>query len=80
MRWHELDDPAVLGYWREHGEDRVLCLFNLSNQPASLTLDLHAFEGHRIIDLLHEGGERGISHWPQVQHLAPYASHWLLIA
>jgi maltose alpha-D-glucosyltransferase/alpha-amylase len=72
-----IDNPAVLAYWRVHGQERLLCLYNLSNQPQSTSLDLSAFRGQTLVDLLVEGEKEILSEWPMVKILAPHASHWL---
>jgi maltose alpha-D-glucosyltransferase/alpha-amylase len=84
------DDPAIFAYWRALGKDlpvqnpdagnslenRVLCLYNLSNQQQSITLDVRAFKGYWLTDLLTEE-QHSLGEMPLVKILAPYASHWL---
>ena len=77
METLQIDNPAVLAYWRVHGSDRLLCLYNLSNQQQSVSLDLRAFRGRALVDLLAEGEREILSEWPVVKILAPHASHWL---
>ena len=50
----DTESPAVLAFWRATATDRLLCLFNLSEQPHSLSLDLSAFHGRALVDLLTE--------------------------
>jgi len=71
-----IENPAVLGYWRVHGQRRTLCLYNLSNQQQSITIDLGQHKGKLITDLLGTDGEETVSAWPTVKILSPYASHW----
>jgi maltose alpha-D-glucosyltransferase/alpha-amylase len=68
-------DP-VLAYWRILGEQRTLCLYNLSAQPHSLSLELAEHSGRTMVDLLRHSPERKLSQWPVVVNLQPYASHW----
>lgn len=70
------DDPAVFGYWRILEGERTLCLYNLSGEVQSISLDLRDLRG-RLVDLLHEGQTWPLSGWPIVLNLRPYASHWL---
>jgi maltose alpha-D-glucosyltransferase/alpha-amylase len=77
METLDIDNPAVLAYWRVHGPERLLCLYNLSNQQQSISLDLTAFRGRTLVDLLAEDETEILSEWPTVKILAPYASHWL---
>jgi hypothetical protein len=77
------DNPSILAYWRVHDEtdksDRVLCIYNLSNQQQSLSLDLVAYRGQPMTDLLVSGEDIILGDWPTVKILRPYASHWLRI-
>jgi len=74
-----IDNPAILGYWRVHGNDRVLCLYNLSNEQQSMSLELISFRGRLIEDLLSHGTKELITAWPLVKIMGPYASQWLQI-
>jgi glycosidase len=79
MAWYPAESAAVLAFWRILGDQRTLCLFNLDNQPHSLSLDLRDYQGRRLVDLLAEGEEREIAGWPAVINLRPFAAHWLRI-
>jgi maltose alpha-D-glucosyltransferase/alpha-amylase len=84
------DNPGIMAYWREVGDEpgdggeiehplaerQILCLYNLSNQQQSMTLDMQAYQGKKLTDLLTQ--ERILlTEWPVVKILAPYSSHWL---
>jgi maltose alpha-D-glucosyltransferase/alpha-amylase len=75
------DNPAILVYWRVSEEmdkeDRLLCLYNLSNQQQSISLDFGAYRGQSMTDLLVSGEKSILGEWPTVKILGPYASHWL---
>ncbi|MEU1289237.1 maltose alpha-D-glucosyltransferase [Kitasatospora sp. NPDC005856] len=45
------ENPAVLSYLREHGDDTVLCVFNLSAKPQPVELDLSAYRGRELVEL-----------------------------
>jgi maltose alpha-D-glucosyltransferase / alpha-amylase len=77
MAFVALDDPAVLAYWRLLDEERLLCLYNLSLQPQSISLDLTQYRGRALVDLLHNHEKTLLSEWPMVKTLAPHSSHWL---
>ncbi|MFW6068917.1 MAG: maltose alpha-D-glucosyltransferase [Chloroflexota bacterium] len=77
MSWHPTESNSVLAYWRELDDKRTLCIMNLDNKPASLSLDLRQHGDGRIVDLLDEEYSRQISDWPAVLQLRPYACHWL---
>ncbi|MGH2538371.1 MAG: maltose alpha-D-glucosyltransferase [Candidatus Promineifilaceae bacterium] len=73
------DNPAVLAFWRVSGDERVLCLFNLSAQQQTLSLELAEFQGRTLRDLLGRPrqGSQVIGDLPRVQILGPHAAHWL---
>jgi maltose alpha-D-glucosyltransferase / alpha-amylase len=71
------ESASVLGYWRINEEDRTLCLYNLSNQPHSISLPLPDLEGAPVVDLLSRSGPDVVTGWPLVKRLSPYAAHWL---
>jgi maltose alpha-D-glucosyltransferase/alpha-amylase len=58
-------NPSVLAFVRELGDDRVLCVNNLSRFPQPVELDLRRFEGVVPIELL------GGVHFPRIGEL-PY--------
>ena len=45
-------NPSVLAFVREFGDDRVLCVNNLSRFPQPVELDLRRFEGVVPVELL----------------------------
>ncbi len=65
--YHELgtSNPSVLAFVREFGDDRVLCVNNLSRFPQPVELDLRRFEGMVPVELT------GLVHFPKVGEL-PY--------
>jgi maltose alpha-D-glucosyltransferase/alpha-amylase len=58
-------NPSMLAFVREFGDDRVLCVNNLSRFPQPVELDLRRFEGYSLIEL--SGGV----HFPRIGEL-PY--------
>ena len=71
------NNPALLVYWRIIEESRMLCLYNLSDEQQSISLDLSDYQEFTIQDLLEPGDPTAIMEYPQVKILAPHASHWL---
>ena len=79
-----VDNPAILAYWRidnsGEGKERLLCLFNLSNQQQSIALELASpqagFHGYSLIDLLANDQRIIVTEWPVVINLGGYSSHW----
>ena len=53
-------NPSVLAFVREFGDDKVLCVNNLSRFPQPVELDLRRFEGMVPVELT------GLVHFPQV--------------
>jgi maltose alpha-D-glucosyltransferase/alpha-amylase len=58
-------NPSVLAFVREFGDDKVLCVNNLSRFPQPVELDLRRFEGMVPVELT------GLVHFPKIGEL-PY--------
>jgi maltose alpha-D-glucosyltransferase/alpha-amylase len=58
-------NPGVLAFVREFGDDKVLCVNNLSRFPQPVELDLRRFEGMVPVELT------GLVHFPRIGEL-PY--------
>ncbi|MFP5219223.1 MAG: maltose alpha-D-glucosyltransferase [Actinomycetes bacterium] len=58
-------NPSVLAFVREFGDDRVLCVNNLSRFPQPVELDLRRFEGFLPVELT------GLVQFPRIGEL-PY--------
>jgi maltose alpha-D-glucosyltransferase/alpha-amylase len=58
-------NPSVLAFVREFGDDRVLCVNNLSRFPQPVELDLSRFEGYLPVELT------GLVQFPRIGEL-PY--------
>ncbi len=69
-------NPSVLSYVREHGEDAVLCVNNLSRFPQPVELDLRRWEGVTPVELL--GGARfpQVGELPYLLTLGGYGFYW----
>ena len=72
-----VNNPALLAYWRVHEKSRLLCLYNLSDEQQAISLDLTAFQEFTVQDLLVPGEAEAVTAFPMVKLLAPHASHWL---
>jgi maltose alpha-D-glucosyltransferase/alpha-amylase len=75
-----IDNAAVFAYWLTHEENRLLCLYNFSNQQQSVSFDLSGYKGYQMTDLLARDKSETLNEWPSVKVLAPYGSHWYLIS
>jgi maltose alpha-D-glucosyltransferase/alpha-amylase len=58
-------NPSVLAFVREFGDDKVLCVNNLSRFPQPVELDLNRFEGYLPVELT------GLVQFPAIGEL-PY--------
>jgi maltose alpha-D-glucosyltransferase/alpha-amylase len=76
----EIDNAAVFAYWLTHEGNRLLCIYNFSNQQQSVSFDLSAYKGRQMTDLLAQNRIETLNEWPSVKVLAPYSSHWFLIS
>ena len=47
----EASNPSVLAFCREFGDDKVVCVNNLSRFPQPVELDLSRYEGRRLVEL-----------------------------
>ncbi|GAA3197796.1 maltose alpha-D-glucosyltransferase [Actinocorallia longicatena] len=73
------DNPAVLAFIREFGDDRVLCVNNLSRFPQPVELDLRRFEGISPIECM--GGVRfpAIGELPYLMTLPGHGFYWFVL-
>ena len=80
MKVLEIDNPAVLAFWRiadgGNGQERLLCVYNLSNQQQSIALDLNQEAGHSLVDLMANDQRIIVTEWPVVINLGAHSSHW----
>jgi maltose alpha-D-glucosyltransferase/alpha-amylase len=66
MRFVKPENRKVFAFVREHEDDRVLCVFNLSQFAQPVELDLAEFEGVTPVEML------GKTRFPPVKAGAPY--------
>jgi maltose alpha-D-glucosyltransferase/alpha-amylase len=66
MRFVKPENRKVFAFVREHDDDRVLCVFNLSQFAQPVELDLAEFEGWTPVEML------GKTRFPAVRAGAPY--------
>ncbi|MBW9117389.1 maltose alpha-D-glucosyltransferase [Rhizobium cauense] len=76
LRFLRPSNRKILAYLREHGDEVILCVANLSRLPQAVELDLSAYEGRVPIELT------GMSPFPPIGQLtylltlAPYGFFW----
>ena len=73
------ENPHVLAYIREHGEDAILVVNNLSGSAQAVQLDLSGFAGRTPIELLGETGFLPIDDSPYALTLSPYGFFWFAL-
>jgi maltose alpha-D-glucosyltransferase/alpha-amylase len=72
-------NPSVLAFVREYGDDRVLCVNNLSRFPQPVELDLRRFEGSQPVECM--GGVQfpPIGELPYLLTLPGHGFYWFLL-
>jgi len=70
------DNAAIFAYVRHYGDDRVLCVNNLSGRAQAAELDLSNYEGMYPVEVL--GRERcpRIGELPYLLTFGPHAFYW----
>lgn len=70
----------VLAYLREHGDDVILCVANLSRTAQAVELDLHEFEGRTPIELSGGTSFPRLGQLPYLLTLPPYGFLWFALS
>ncbi len=72
-------NSSVLAYVREFGDDRVLCVANLSRFPQPVELDLSRFEGFTPVELVGHVHFPRIGTLPYLLTLGGHAFYWFAL-
>lgn len=77
LRFLYSDNRKVLAYLRKFGDERILCVANVSSAPQAVELDLSEFKGAAPIELT--GGSRfpAVGALPYLLTLPSYGFFWL---
>jgi maltose alpha-D-glucosyltransferase/alpha-amylase len=70
------ENPSVLAFVRQHGDDIVLCVNNLSRLAQPCELQLGRFEGKMPLELLGRVPFPRIGELPYFVTLQPYSFYW----
>ncbi|WP_206934868.1 maltose alpha-D-glucosyltransferase [Roseococcus thiosulfatophilus] len=70
----------VLAYVREHEEDTILCVFNLSRSAQAVELDLSALAGRVPVEMLGGTSFPPVGQLPYLLTLPPYGFYWFVLA
>jgi maltose alpha-D-glucosyltransferase/alpha-amylase len=73
------ENPSVLAFVREQGDDIVLCVNNLSRFAQPVELALQRFEGRTPVELLGRVPFPRIGALPYFVTLAPYGFYWFAL-
>ena len=73
-------NPSVLAYVREFGDDRVLCVANLSRFPQPVELDMRRFAGYRPVEMTGEVSFPSIGELPYLMTLPGHGHYWFALA
>ncbi len=76
--FHDLggSNPSVLSYAREHGDDVIVCVNNLSRFPQPVELDLRQWEGRSPIEMLGGVPFPAVGELPYLLTLGGYGFYW----
>jgi maltose alpha-D-glucosyltransferase/alpha-amylase len=69
-------NPAVLAFYREHGDETILVVANLSERSQPVTLDLSRHRGAVPVELLGQTGFPPIGEPPYFLSLGPHGFYW----
>ena len=67
---------SVLAYVRQHGDEVILCVANLSRSAQATELDLTAFKDRVPLEMLGRSNFPPIGELPYMVTLAPYGFYW----
>ncbi|HEX4078822.1 MAG TPA: maltose alpha-D-glucosyltransferase [Rhizomicrobium sp.] len=70
----------VLAYLREHEDDTILCVVNVSRSAQAVELDLHEFAGRTPIELLGGTTFPAIGRLTYLLTLPPYGFYWFKLS
>ncbi len=76
-RFLKVENQAILAILRQHGDETILAIHNLSDQPEETELALGEYAGGQPQDILGDESFSAISAEPYRLTLQPYGYHWL---
>lgn len=71
---------TILAYLRQHENDTVLCVANLSRSAQAVELDLSAFQGRVPVEMLGRSAFPPIGALPYLLTLPPYGFFWFTLS
>ncbi|HEX8719287.1 MAG TPA: maltose alpha-D-glucosyltransferase [Pyrinomonadaceae bacterium] len=76
MRFVKPENRKIFAFVREYGDDKVLCVFNLSQFAQPVELDMHEFEGWTPVEMLGKARFPSIKAGAYQLALAPFGFYW----
>ena len=73
------DNRKVLAYLRAHGEEIILCVFNLARAPQAVELDLSGLKGRVPVELFGRSAFPPIGELPYLLTLPGHGFYWFLL-
>lgn len=70
----------VLAYLREHGEDAILCVANLSRSAQPVELDLSRFKGRVLVEMLGRTAFPPVGDLPYLLTIPAHGFYWFRLA
>ena len=80
LRFLKPGNPRILAYLREHGDDTLLCVANLSRSAQPVELDLSAYRGRVPVELLGRTAFPPVGELPYLLTLAAHGFYWFRLA
>ncbi|TCL66417.1 maltose alpha-D-glucosyltransferase/alpha-amylase [Rhizobium sp. BK251] len=77
MRFVKTDNDSVIAFVRADGDDRILCVANLSNTAQATQIGLSKFNGFTPVELTGGAAFPIIEHKAYAMTFQPYAYFWL---
>ena len=77
IHWLKPDNGRILAFIREHGDERVIVVVNLSRHPQAVRLDLSEFEGSRVREVFGRTHFEDVSRNPYQITMAGHGYYWL---
>ncbi len=70
----------ILAYFREHEDEAILCVANLSRTAQAVELDLGAFAGRTPVEMIGRAAFPPVGQLPYLLTLPPYGFYWFLLS
>jgi maltose alpha-D-glucosyltransferase / alpha-amylase len=80
LRFLYPENRKVLAYLREHGDERILCVCNLSRAPQAVELDLSDFKGVTPVEMTGGSPFPPIGDLPYLLTLPAYGFYWFQLS